>query len=40
MSIRYKLVIAFGVVLALAAGVAFYGIVAISQAGSSGRPAL
>jgi methyl-accepting chemotaxis protein len=34
MSIRYKLVFAFGVVLALAAGVAFYGIFAISQAGS------
>jgi methyl-accepting chemotaxis protein len=34
MSIRYKLVIAFGVVLALAAGVAFYGIMAISQAGN------
>jgi methyl-accepting chemotaxis protein len=34
MSIRYKLVAAFGVVLALAAGVAFYGIHAISQAGN------
>jgi methyl-accepting chemotaxis protein len=33
MSIRYKLVLAFTVVLALAAGVALYGIHAISQAG-------
>jgi methyl-accepting chemotaxis protein len=33
MSIRYKLVLAFSVVLALAAGVALYGIHAISQAG-------
>jgi hypothetical protein len=33
MSIRYKLVLAFSVVLTLAAGVALYGIHAISQAG-------
>ena len=33
MSIRYKLVLAFSIVLALAAGVALYGIYAISQAG-------
>ena len=34
MPIRYKLVLAFGIVLALAAGVALYGIFAISQAGN------
>lgn len=34
MPIRYKLLLAFSVVLALAAGVAIYGISAISQAGS------
>jgi methyl-accepting chemotaxis protein len=33
MSIRYKLVLAFSIVLVLAAGVALYGIHAISQAG-------
>ena len=34
MSIRYKLIVAFGIVLCLAAGVAFYGIKAISDAGN------
>jgi methyl-accepting chemotaxis protein len=34
MSIRYKLVIAFGIVLCLAGGVAFYGIKATSDAGN------
>src|SRR5215471_9427343 len=34
MSIRYKLVIAFGIVLCLAGGAAFYGIKAISDAGN------
>ena len=33
MSIRYKLLLGFGVVLLLAAGVALYGIRAISDAG-------
>src|SRR5262245_29082262 len=33
MSIRYKLIVAFGIVLCLAAGAAFYGISAVSNAG-------
>ncbi|HSV24692.1 MAG TPA: methyl-accepting chemotaxis protein [Xanthobacteraceae bacterium] len=33
MSIRYKLIIAFGIVLCFAAGAAFYGISAVSNAG-------
>src|ERR1700686_142163 len=34
MSIRYKLLVAFSIVLALAAGVAFFGVRAISDAGA------